>query len=139
MQFGALAEVVGLRPLEPQRCIHDRSALYAQPRLVNHSSIVFLRSLAFGAAERLGHFHQIVPLGLCHEPRKHQQFAALLLGEAIEMRTVGFYGAQHARAAPQVVVGNRGGRGVGMVHRRIVCRTTGSRSRSGPCSVTERV
>ena len=85
VQCRLLAEVLGARWLEPKRRVHGGFSLDAQPRLFDHLAIVFLAGRPIGLAKRLGHFHQVMALGLCHQPREDEQFAPLFLREAYQV------------------------------------------------------
>ena len=105
MELGAIVRSFGLRRLEPERCIHCGAALDAQPRRREHLPVMLLRGLALGASKRLRHLHQVVPLGFCDQAGERQQFAALFLREAGEVRAISLDRAQHAHAGTYIVVG----------------------------------
>ena len=85
IQCRLLAQVLGTRWLEPKRRVHGGFALDAQPRLFDHLAIVLFAGRPIGLAKRLGHFHQVMALGLCHQPREGEQFAPLFLREACQV------------------------------------------------------
>jgi hypothetical protein len=106
VERGAIArEILGLGRLEPERRIFGGAALDAQARRREHFPIMLLRRLAFGAPKRLRHLHEILPFRLRDEACERQQLAALILGEAREVRAISLYGAQYAHAGEYVVVG----------------------------------
>ncbi len=99
------SRVFRLRRLEPQRRIHLRAPLNSQAGLVDGLAVGLLGRLTFRAPERLRHFHQVVPVGLCHEAGQRRQLAALLLGEAGEEGAIGFDRTQNAHASAHVFIG----------------------------------
>ena len=129
MELGAIigeavpGGMLGLRRLQPKRRIFRGAALHAQARRRQHFPVMFLCRFPLGTPKCLCHLHQIVPLRLRDEAGERQQFAAPILSEAREVRTIGLDGAQHAHTGAHVGVAEdcagsgMGGRsGVNVVH-----------------------
>jgi hypothetical protein len=68
-------------------------------------SVTFLFCFALGAPEGARQLHQIVAFGFGDQARQRQQFSALLLGEARQVRPIRLDGAQHPHAGLHIVVG----------------------------------
>jgi hypothetical protein len=104
-ELAAIVEVLRFRRLEPERRVQGGAALDTQAGLLDDLAVVLLRGLAFGAPKRFRHLHEIPALGLRDEAGERQQFPALVLRQARQVRAISLDGTQHPHACAHIVVG----------------------------------